>query len=722
MDRQGLYKHRPAPGTSKNERTRAFQTRGKANRIGEHLQNRGISDSFGETPVSSPVPTQEQPLIMKAVNKKATTMNFSSKVEERMFKVQEMRKQQIKNGTAKKSPFVSVVPCGRILPKKHDAVEDKMKEFRERRAQLTKSTTKRRSIRRKSIGKPQMVVKRQGNKAVVVKAPIIPRTKSVKKEPKSSTKPTPARRIPLIVEPQPGTSKATEHQNFTLKVKPRTPKAGTSKFIEPQNVTLKMKSRTPNTFLVPTTKTGPKTRAKEARQSFNICHSFITSTTSKRVSSAKIIPDEEEIDSEDTFLEGISPISDVTPFKFAPDEKSKRTSSSSNVSKGLPVPIMPQEEPMEEEIVQTEEQPFIFEARKTRSAEKETKEPTIDEELNITFTQEDEEEVEEGAMALEEEAAPNKSNRRSSMRKSLPVIPAPEVNERTPIAKAHVETLESEIKRLTDRNAIWTELRDQNDLNENVVGLINSAVGQSELLMRKKFPKFRELIENFENESGARAVLSDDLDGYWLTVTIEINSIDKRFTELETIRANNWEEIETEQKRPKARSKRTRKNVEKPENKTAVNLRLKEHIRKLREVYQKPEKLPQMNSEDKVQLMSVKRLADTPRQSIAKRRSLNCSGCISTPSSSRKSKSARKISTLVVSIVYSCSFMLSSYLTPSFTSKSIPKSLPNSKVQINLTYQPTPVSSHPMVLRNTRRVLFDISVNPRFYFDYNYLR
>ncbi|XP_063702969.1 guanylate kinase-associated protein mars [Culicoides brevitarsis] len=660
MERQGLYKNRPAPGQkTRNGRAHETQMRGRANRADAFLENRGLTNDIeDESPVGSPV----KQLTMKSVSKMASTMNFTTKTEERLFKMNEIRKMPKRNAPAKKSPFVSVVPCGRILPKKRDILEDKMKEFHERfskqTATKTPTATKRRSIKRRSIGKTQLVVRKQAGKAVVLKA--VTRPKSVKKEPKSASKTLSARKIPIITEPQPSTSK----DQPILKMKPRTPNG----FIAPtlKNVPKKLSARkipeikepqpgtskAPNNFLAANMK-----MQNETQETFNFCQSFITSTTSKRAS-VRIVPENEFAD-EESLLEGISPIPDVTPFKFAANKQSPRDSFGKKSMKGLPTPnifgtedqkadekkvksrkssIVGLPKPNVEEIqpaMVKKEEPFVFVARKTKSIEKE---PSIDEELNITFTQEDDE---------EEEKPIEENKRRSSIRKSLPVISDPQKIERNPIAKAHEETLESEIKRLTDRNTEWTTLRDNNLLNDNVIGLINSAVGQSELLMRKKLPKFRELIENYEFDSGDRAVLQDDLDGYWMTVMMEIESIDKRFADLEALKANDWEEKLEEVAKPKTR-KRTRK-AEKVETKTTANLGLLEHIRNLRKKIQKPEKVPEMDTveAENVQLVSVKRLADTPRKSIAKRRSLNCSGCCTTPSSARKSKSAKKVSTLV---------------------------------------------------------------------------
>lgn len=640
MDHHGLYKNRPAPGKSRDGRAREIQKRGRAQRSEAHLQNRGLDVDSDKSPSKSPAPVSQPQNVMKSVKKMAEAKNFTSRAEERIFKLREMRKRNVRKSPQKRSPFVTAVPTGRIVPKKRDVLEDKMKEYHERRAHITKSTTKRRSVgrstKRKSFGKQQLVVKKVGNKAVVVKA--VTRPKSVKKELKSFKVETSTRQIPVILEPQPGPSNPFQ-SNMTLKVKPRSP--------------------SPNPFFAPTTKAVPRTKAKETRQSFNMCQSFVTSTTSKRLSNIKIVPAAVE----ETFLEGISPIPDVTPFKFTASSRSQRNSSK-NSSKGLPVPNIPDEEPMEEgnndaTAVVPNDMPFVFNARKTKSAEKkeDVKEPTIDDELNITFTQEEDEEeelVEEGALVVEEEQAviQAEKKRRSSVRKSLPVIPSPQeevLNERTPIAKGHLDTLESEIKRLTDRNTHWNDIKEENELSEHIVGLINSAIGQSQLLIRKKFPKFRELINNFEFESGARAVLSDDLDGYWLTVTLEIDSIDKRFTELEALQANDWEEIVVEEERPKARTKRGRKKADKTEKKGIMNVGLKEHIRKLRENVRNKQEIPDVDPAENLQLMTYKRLADTPRKSIAKRRSLNCSGC--TPQSSRKSKSTRKMSTLAVSCI-----------------------------------------------------------------------
>lgn len=53
--------------------------------------------------------------------------------------------------------------------------------------------------------------------------------------------------------------------------------------------------------------------------------------------------------------------------------------------------------------------------------------------------------------------------------------------------------------------------------------MINVAVGQSQLLINKKFEQFRSLIDRCANKNGDNPVTCEDLHGFWDMVYIQVS-------------------------------------------------------------------------------------------------------------------------------------------------------------------------------------------------------
>uniref|UniRef100_A0A336MRX8 CSON003191 protein n=1 Tax=Culicoides sonorensis TaxID=179676 RepID=A0A336MRX8_CULSO len=657
MDHQGLYKSRLEVGNARNKAVRNHQERVKKQRGQAFLQNRNLDK---ETSVSPIIP-EKFDRDVRSVEKKAGTIKSKTKTNERILKIREIRKRNESKSTDNRSPFISAVPVNRIVPKKRDILEKKMEKFHNRQQKVNKNREIASTKKRKSLGKSQLIVKTKANNVrVLVSKPMMARSNLVVKKEIQTP-------ISSKTEPQPGTSKLCQPENL-------------------EERRLKTSEKLSNKFAAPSLTLAPQTNKNELT-SFNLCQSFITSTTSKRVSSVKIVPDKELTN--DTFLDGISPISDATPFKFEARRSSKysKHNPDSLLLKGLPEPHITDDRVMEDN-----DEVFVFGAKGMTKTTNKSREQSINDELNVTFTQNEDEEEKISAEGNDNDNENIETTVHSNAKVSIDI-------ERNTIAKTHYETLDSEIQRLTERNSKWQTIKDDNELDENIVGLINSAIGQSELLMRKKFPKFRELINLYEEKKNERQVFADDLEGWWTTVTMEIESIDKRFAQLEKCQANEWNMPE-ETECPVARPKRGRKKVER--KKGTVSESLKAYIRNIKQQAQKKnDHLPEYEPSENVQLMMVKRRAETPRKSIAKRRSLNCSGCCTTPSSNRKSKVVKSISKLTISE------------QPNSESKSDRKSArkrnyvqihENAKTEVEEVISPNVLK--PKNKRNTKSVLF----------------
>lgn len=79
--------------------------------------------------------------------------------------------------------------------------------------------------------------------------------------------------------------------------------------------------------------------------------------------------------------------------------------------------------------------------------------------------------------------------------------------------------------------------------------MIDVAIGQTNLLINKKFAQFRGLIEKCSEIDAETPVSCEDLHGFWDMMNIQINNLNKRFENLDNLKANNWQEIIPEVKK-----------------------------------------------------------------------------------------------------------------------------------------------------------------------------
>ncbi|XP_043921507.1 disks large-associated protein 1 [Protopterus annectens] len=91
----------------------------------------------------------------------------------------------------------------------------------------------------------------------------------------------------------------------------------------------------------------------------------------------------------------------------------------------------------------------------------------------------------------------------------------------------------------------------KNDLPEDILGKIRSAVGSAQLLMSQKFQQFRDLCEENLNPNAHPRPTSQDLAGFWDMLQLSIESISMKFDELHQLKANNWKPIELPEKKEK---------------------------------------------------------------------------------------------------------------------------------------------------------------------------
>ncbi|XP_061694958.1 disks large-associated protein 1 isoform X2 [Syngnathoides biaculeatus] len=100
----------------------------------------------------------------------------------------------------------------------------------------------------------------------------------------------------------------------------------------------------------------------------------------------------------------------------------------------------------------------------------------------------------------------------------------------------------------TDRMEGWCQQMEMdqqhNDLPEDVLGKMRSAIGSAQLLMSQKFQQFRELCEENLNPHAHPRPVASDLAGFWDMLQLSIENISLKFDELHQLRANNWRPLD----------------------------------------------------------------------------------------------------------------------------------------------------------------------------------
>ncbi|KAI7804299.1 putative disks large-associated protein 2-like [Triplophysa rosa] len=86
---------------------------------------------------------------------------------------------------------------------------------------------------------------------------------------------------------------------------------------------------------------------------------------------------------------------------------------------------------------------------------------------------------------------------------------------------------------------------EENDLSEDILGKIRSAVGSAQLLMSQKFQQFYWLCQQNLDPSAMPRPTSQDLAGFWDLLQLSIDDVTSKFNELQKIKSNDWRLIES---------------------------------------------------------------------------------------------------------------------------------------------------------------------------------
>ncbi|XP_043674614.1 uncharacterized protein PF11_0213-like [Vespula pensylvanica] len=130
--------------------------------------------------------------------------------------------------------------------------------------------------------------------------------------------------------------------------------------------------------------------------------------------------------------------------------------------------------------------------------------------------------------------------------------------------------LKKEIDRLNELCKKWTDIQTESNITEDAQYQINQAIGQTRLLINKKFERFQKLVSDCETGKGEMLVTCRDLQGFWDMTYMEVINCDTRFEALEKLRARDWEEEEIAVTKVKPKKKVVSKKKIVPKKKSSV--------------------------------------------------------------------------------------------------------------------------------------------------------
>lgn len=105
--------------------------------------------------------------------------------------------------------------------------------------------------------------------------------------------------------------------------------------------------------------------------------------------------------------------------------------------------------------------------------------------------------------------------------------------------------------RLQKRCKYWMEIQSRNDITEDIRCHINQAIGQTTLLINKKFKRFNSLILLCEESNATTPMVTcTDLHGFWDMMYIDVKDCDSRFEKLKELQARNWQEKQSSYTNP----------------------------------------------------------------------------------------------------------------------------------------------------------------------------
>ncbi|KAM8833093.1 disks large-associated protein 2 isoform 4-T4 [Synchiropus picturatus] len=115
-----------------------------------------------------------------------------------------------------------------------------------------------------------------------------------------------------------------------------------------------------------------------------------------------------------------------------------------------------------------------------------------------------------------------------------------------------MQLLHTETKRMEGWCKEMEAEAEENDLSEEILGKIRSAVGSAQLLMSQKFQQFYWLCQQNLDPSAMPRPTSQDLAGFWDLLQLSIDDVTMKFDQLQQIRNNSWRPVDSPEKKPPA--------------------------------------------------------------------------------------------------------------------------------------------------------------------------
>ncbi|XP_078030025.1 disks large-associated protein 2 isoform X3 [Epinephelus lanceolatus] len=112
-----------------------------------------------------------------------------------------------------------------------------------------------------------------------------------------------------------------------------------------------------------------------------------------------------------------------------------------------------------------------------------------------------------------------------------------------------MQLLHNETKRLEGWCKEMEREAEEHDLTEEILGKIRSAVGSAQLLMSQKFQQFYWLCQQNLDPSAMPRPTSQDLAGFWDLLQLSIDDVTAKFDELQQIKSNQWQLVESPEKK-----------------------------------------------------------------------------------------------------------------------------------------------------------------------------
>ncbi|XP_053454098.1 disks large-associated protein 2 isoform X4 [Nycticebus coucang] len=112
-----------------------------------------------------------------------------------------------------------------------------------------------------------------------------------------------------------------------------------------------------------------------------------------------------------------------------------------------------------------------------------------------------------------------------------------------------LKLLHTETKRMEGWCKEMEREAEENDLSEEILGKIRSAVGSAQLLMSQKFQQFYWLCQQNMDPSAMPRPTSQDLAGYWDMLQLSVEDVSMKFDELHQLKLNDWKVIESPERK-----------------------------------------------------------------------------------------------------------------------------------------------------------------------------